>query len=656
MTEPQVGYFRLYPHFNLTMTAGEYVLDASIDMTVPTATMEPLHAAVDVIAPRYRLPPDQVLSTFPPAGSRGSYGARLPQIVIRRRTLPWERNPGRRAGDPDPVPWLALVLISAGEGTIVTNKPVAECITPGVTISDPTVTDAAMGDYLEVPRSVVKKLFPTVDELALLAHVRQVNLDDTELAMGDDDGWMSVVVGNRLPLAQTEAGGAGVSYTVALVNLEGQLGILPKPSDHDPDDELKLYAPLFDIGAYASVLTAQPLSADAAAAGAAAAAASTSRSASYASALAGTAWAAGTAKDAAATVRVKADEPVPDAHRQLLGIIDIPYALLEPTYRFPVLTSWSFTSEGDTTFETLANEVSSRLLGYVAHGPELPDGGVDPSPPAPTNAVTEPPSRPLPLVTATGHVVTAYRTRIGEALEAYFRGALMPTPSVRDGDDVDPAHPPLAHAADQLRRVTPDGLQDLTYAAAFEIGRLLALSRPGVVAQLNRWRRERFADAAHAAVTGAIGGRLTGTLKGVFDLPDPLAAVALHPPTAPEPVSGRQMVRGLLSVIADAAGAVASPRPPAPAGHAVDDVQVLAHARGTRLAAGLALPAGVDLAADLQTVAATLRAAPVTTAAASGDLTLARAALEEAAAALVDAASALDAGDIAAADIIRRLS
>ena len=54
-----------------------------------------------VDAPRYVMPPDQILSTFPPAGSEGDWRERLPQIVLKRRTLPWERNPkpGRSPAD-----------------------------------------------------------------------------------------------------------------------------------------------------------------------------------------------------------------------------------------------------------------------------------------------------------------------------------------------------------------------------------------------------------------------------------------------------------------------------------------------------------------------------------------------------------------------------
>jgi hypothetical protein len=50
----------------------------------------------------------------------------------------------------------------------------------------------------------------------------------------------------------------------------------------------------------------------------------------------------------------------------------------------------------------------------------------------------------------------------------------------------------LAHSADQLRRVIPDGREDLQLAAAFEIGRLMALSQLSVVSALLRFRAEQF--------------------------------------------------------------------------------------------------------------------------------------------------------------------
>ena len=59
-------------------------------------------------------------------------------------------------------------------------------------------------------------------------HVREVDVNDTELANGDDDGWLAVVLANRLPVFDTAAG-KPVRYMACLVNVEGQLDALPPP-------------------------------------------------------------------------------------------------------------------------------------------------------------------------------------------------------------------------------------------------------------------------------------------------------------------------------------------------------------------------------------------------------------------------------------------
>ena len=139
------GKFRLYSKIDPLLAAGDYrhVVTQTVDGSGGDAAsidVETQLTHVRVRAPRYQLPPDQVLSTFPPAGADGSFGARLPQIVIKRRTLPWERD---LAGQPSSTPWLALVVIAEGEGELKLNQPVADCVTPGVTLDG--VADSALG-------------------------------------------------------------------------------------------------------------------------------------------------------------------------------------------------------------------------------------------------------------------------------------------------------------------------------------------------------------------------------------------------------------------------------------------------------------------------------------------------------------------------------
>ena len=240
------GHFQIYSHLTPTLPAGDYRFTTNQELTAsgPTGSLgvgdlpvEPLATHVRVTSPRYQLPPDQVLSTYPPANTEGAYGARLPQIVIKRRTLPWERTvdpEGESTVDDANTPWLALVVLAEGEGELVLNRPVAECVTPGQVLGGQP--DVAMGSYLKVRRSVIDSVLPTQRDVPLLAHAREVDINDTEMMMGDDDGFLAVVIGNRLPLSGRDADGREVPtrYLCALINLEGQFGVLRKETPPPP--------------------------------------------------------------------------------------------------------------------------------------------------------------------------------------------------------------------------------------------------------------------------------------------------------------------------------------------------------------------------------------------------------------------------------------
>lgn len=667
MSLPPPGTFRLYPYAKPPIPIGEYVISG--DMTLPGGTFETMNAAFDVIGPRYALPPDQVLSTYPPASARGPFSERMPQIVIRRRTLPWEWATQNVPGSTTPEPWLALVLIAEGEGNIIPDVLVADAVTTGTVLQRPDIADTAKTSCLEVPQSVLNLVFPTRAELSFLVHVREVDLADTELALGDDDGWLAVVLCNRLPQP-------GVKYTACLINIEGQQGQLPQNPAVEPDfDRL---ATVYDTAEFYQTLSSQPNhSQDAAAMGlignsgiattpvgpapiaftgtpsASRAATASATAAGGASGGAGGAWTKAAISDSAGTATNTASNTRYFTEAAASATIIFPYFLLEQTYRFPVIVSWSFTCTDGDDFQKLANQATSRLLGYVQQGPEDPDGGPRTQPMSST--AVEAPSRPLPLVTETGHVVTAYHSRIGEDLQAYFRGPLTPDPSVRTQPDA-AGRVPLAHHADQLRYVIPDGLQDLSYSAAFEIGRLLALSRPGVVAALNRWRRERYAAAASAAVVDAIVTRMPRELATYLLARDPVADAGRLVHTGPMPgpnaqshdlvvsATGRRFVRGLLSALGDGSADLTDFVPAASPGFALDQPAVLTKSRDSRLATGLGLPADIDLGVPLSSLVGPLWRAPVTVAERSHDTDLAdaRAELENLAGQLLDAALTID--------------
>lgn len=495
---PNIGQFVLHSMANPPLKAGDYALQGRVDMAA--GAVAPYDAHLRVTSPRFSLPPDQLLSTFPPANSEGAYENRLPQVVLKRRTLPWERA---AAPEKDGVPWLALVVIAEGEGALSGDLPIAQCVSPGVTLSGPN--DVATGICLTVNQTVVDKVFPTEADLPLLCHVREVDIRDTELANGDDDGFLAVIMANRLPQFD-RTNDQPVRYLACLVNLEGQLSILPKPKP--PVLDFLATERIFDVRDFVpGPITTDP---DRFTMGGALAPVPSQRKVAQPTTPGGTGnrrsteWATTTALiERTALAASPADAPALVRDGMLQGFrFDL--RLTERTYRFPVLAHWSFTVSGTGGFEPLMRNLDVGLLGTApAPPPVVP--GAPPPPPAP---------RPAPEFTATGHVGLPHLTRRGERMRAWFRGPLATHPTLRD--ELLPDKPlPFAHTSDQLRRVVPDGREDLSLAAAFEVGRLLALSQPSVVRALMAWRTQHFV-AERARETVDLISRAAAPLAGIL--------------------------------------------------------------------------------------------------------------------------------------------
>jgi hypothetical protein len=74
----------------------------------------------------------------------------------------------------------------------------------------------------------------------------------------------------------------------------------------------------------------------------------------------------------------------------------------------------------------------------------------------------------------------------------------------------------LAHAADQLRRIGPDGREDVSLAVAFELGRMLVAAQPGVISALLAWRQGGYGRSRIAALLARGGTPLHALLASVL--------------------------------------------------------------------------------------------------------------------------------------------
>jgi hypothetical protein len=107
-----------------------------------------------------------------------------------------------------------------------------------------------------------------------------------------------------------------------------------------------------------------------------------------------------------------------------------------------------------------------------------------------------------PPVADTGHIQISLGDRAGVDEAVMYRSPLVPFQLTRD---------PLGpyHSADQCRRVTPEtGAEDVTYACAFETGRLLAAADARLAQELMRWRREGYRQSARADAFSAVSATL----------------------------------------------------------------------------------------------------------------------------------------------------
>lgn len=94
---------------------------------------------------------------------------------------------------------------------------------------------------------------------------------------------------------------------------------------------------------------------------------------------------------------------------------------------------------------------------------------------------------------ARGRTPRPHRMRSGESGASWYAGPLLPGPHAEVDDGL--VKLPAASADELLWYDEQLGMFDVSYAAAWELGRLLALERPAVAGALAAWRRQRVLSA-----------------------------------------------------------------------------------------------------------------------------------------------------------------
>lgn len=139
------------------------------------------------------------------------------------------------------------------------------------------------------------------------------------------------------------------------------------------------------------------------------------------------------------------------------------------TVRMFSLTSWNFwCARADFDFSSLVKQLSADVMRLQT-------------------AMAEP---VLQKLTSLGYCPLDHLFREGSRSVSWYRSPLLPQPPWED-------EIPLCDYADRLLRYDPEmGMMDITYAAAWQLGRLLALQKTAFARQLMAWRLKNKQEAA----------------------------------------------------------------------------------------------------------------------------------------------------------------
>jgi hypothetical protein len=447
---PENEYVTFIQHAVPGLEDGSYELEISVrieDESGQPVNTDPLDRRYTfaVTGDRFRLanPATTIASVFPASNAAGEFDTVVAHVVFNMQTFPWSRSPEHeppeRAAlevDEDVPTWLAVLVLSDddvaafSEGelelapvtTILGNLfppeayPKSDLGTnysyfTGATTTekwleiDETPTDLVQ--VIDIPLKLFGEIAPTVEDLKLSAHVREVSVENKPLLLGSEEpgdpiGRYSIVVGNRLPAPNATSH----AYLVSLERLEK---FLPATSD------------------------------------------------------------GGELTDSS---------------------IDMSKKL-----RLAVLQHWTFTNAGSSA--TFVEQLE-RLNDRTPRGADATNTNLRLSVPA-----AQPPVKDL---LAAGYVPMNHELRTKETTVSWYRGPLSPI-------DTTPADLELPiPSPDQALVFDPTtGMFDASFAAAWTIGRLIALQDKSFSAALYTWKQgkqQKVVDAAEREVIAEILGEM----------------------------------------------------------------------------------------------------------------------------------------------------
>lgn len=171
------------------------------------------NATFAIYGPRFSLSDDNVSEVFPPNNSTGEHSHVMPHVMLKRSTLPWERQVKQQQRD---LPWVALLVFYEEEEVSTSTLTVADLTQSLSYITKESFQkDTDKLTVIDVEEDLLKKVMPTIAELPYLSHVRAI------LQNGQSpEEEFAAVIASRLPKKK----GKSIAHLVSLENCFGDDG------------------------------------------------------------------------------------------------------------------------------------------------------------------------------------------------------------------------------------------------------------------------------------------------------------------------------------------------------------------------------------------------------------------------------------------------
>lgn len=414
----------------------------------------PLSYKFAVKGPRYSLSPNLVHSVFPPAGKVGTFETNIPHIVLTKKSLPWQRSPmkdpdlegkfsytgkdGKKYIYDENVPsWLAVLLFNQNDfnwaGSTIQFKNA---------IQTGTVQDL-------LPKST--------DTFVSTLSLQGVTSEGHGLEVGEKLNDPILYI--EIPIEVFNHVAPSTEDLKAMANVR-QVEVKNKPTDSGTKVSVEQIPSkqegvedAEDMGVYSIVM--------------------------------GNRLPASGQAHKAVLVSLEGMNPYLPETTKKNGAKDFPSGT--KTIRLPVLKNWSFNCQTekynfDTIFESLNNGTpgDEKLIQPQLKYYPSPDSTLNDDAKAALNF---------------GYIPLNHRTRafnaVGKKTVSWFRGPLAPR-EVSTGrvNPTDQGTMLIYHADNLLRQNPNTGLFDVSYAAAWQLGQLLALQDNSFASLLYQWKQQ----------------------------------------------------------------------------------------------------------------------------------------------------------------------